>query len=789
MFKKISVFILLLVTCYVNAQQDTSSLDKLSPEELLQHYINEPEPWFKYKGPEKVGDSLFTDLNDKVIPTETVVAKGLYHESEDLSAKSTEQDSAFNAADQALKPKVALGTGRLGFDGDVYSKHFQSPLTARYAFDLNISQRLTRYLQLNFNVMFGKLGAHENKLDRNANFISEIRAGGLNLLYDFGNFIPDRYTVRPYVSLGVTGFEFLSKTDLKDANGNTYYYWSDGSIKDMPEGSPGAQYANTLKRDYVYETDVRESNVALFGKYPERSWAVPIGAGFIMKVTDRVDLKMNFQYFFTATDYIDGLNEQNRGNKIKDKFSYTSVSLQYDLIAKPIQKKKKSDAYENVNWLALDSADYDNDGVTDWNDKCQGTPKEAKVTADGCPEDTDNDGVPNYRDDEPSTPIGLVVDEKGVALNDDHWKKWYDQYMNDSTDANMTTEYVGNIFALNSNKTKLDQANKDKEVYTVELARYNGSIPSDEMAFLLSIGDINSTTLEDGTTIVYTSGNYKKIKNAAKRRDEYVLSGNKDAAVAKMKGKKITRLTEDELTMLLNQEKIDDTKSGVDSTSVATNTNASATNTSTTVDTEGNNAESFGKDDVVYRVQLGAFKNKISTSVFNTSAGVLELNAGENVFRYVTKGYKTIEEAAAVRADLVIQGYSDAFVTAYKGGKRIPMTQTKATVEKGYKEDLNENKMFSSVNKKLVAFKIQLGPNKRPAQVAAAEERFKDLKQLEKQSTTTGNVRFTSGSFTGYDAAEKYRKELEDKGFTDAFIIATFKDELISIQEALELLK
>ncbi|MFO0434654.1 MAG: SPOR domain-containing protein, partial [Sphingobacteriaceae bacterium] len=560
-------------------------------------------------------------------------------------------------------------------------------------------------------------------------------------------------------------------------------------IKDMPEGAPGAQYANTLKRDYVYETDVRESNVALFGKYPERSWAVPIGAGFIMKVTDRVDLKMNFQYFFTATDYIDGLNEQNRGNKIKDKFSYTSVSLQYDLIAKPIQKKKKSDAYQNVNWLALDSTDYDQDGVTDWNDKCQGTPKEAKVTADGCPEDTDNDGVPNYRDDEPSTPTGLVVDAKGVALNDDHWKKWYDQYMNDSTDANMTTEYVGNVFALNSNKTKVDQANKDRDVYTVELARYNGSIPSDEMAFLLSIGDINSTTLEDGTTIVYTSGNYKKIKNAAKRRDEYVQMGNKDAAVAKMKGKKITRLTEDELTMLLNQEKIDDNKSGADSSKVANNINPNNTSTTTANDTEGNAIESFGKDDVVYRVQLGAFKNKISTSVFNTSAGVLELNAGENVYRYVTKGYKTIEEAAAVRADLVIQGYSDAFVTAYKGGKRIPMTQTKATVEKGYKEDLNENKMFSSVNKKLVAFKIQLGPNKRPAQVAAAEERFKDLKQLEKQSTTTGNVRFTTGSFTGYDAAEKYRKELEEKGFTDAFIIATFKDELISIQEALELLK
>jgi hypothetical protein len=42
------------------------------------------------------------------------------------------------------------------------------------------------------------------------------------------------------VSFGIMGFEFLSKTDLKDRNGNTYYYWSDGSIKNMAEGSANA---------------------------------------------------------------------------------------------------------------------------------------------------------------------------------------------------------------------------------------------------------------------------------------------------------------------------------------------------------------------------------------------------------------------------------------------------------------------------------------------------------------------------------------------------------------------
>jgi len=229
-----------------------------------------------------------------------------------------------------------------------------------------------------------------------------------------------------------------------------------------------------------------------------------------------------------------------------------------------------------------------------------------------------------------------------------------------------------------------------------------------------------------------------------------------------------------------------------------TNTNAGQAGTNGNNATANNNAanlpsekteETFSRNDIVYRVQLGAFRNKISTNVFNTSAGVLELKTGENIYRYVTKGYKTIEEAAAVRADLVIQGYSDAFVTSYKDGKRIPLNQTKATVDAGYKEDMNENKIFSSVDKSLVSFKVQLGPLKKPAVEKMMDEKVKGLENSDKQVTASGNIRYTSGSFPSLDAAEKYRKELESKGFSDAFVIATFKGAIISIQEASELVK
>jgi hypothetical protein len=785
--KKLILLVLSLVSISVRAQTDSSNyspLDKLSYDELMQYYINEKEPPNFWKGP-TVGDSVFRVLNPLTIPTETVYADPLLRYYKSLGGVGDgPPDTTTDIPLEKFKPKVSLGVGRLGFYGDLYNKHFQSPLTARPAVDLNISQRLTPYLQLNFTALFGKLGANEWRENRQENFQSEIRAGGVNLLYDFGNLIPKKYAVRPYVSFGVLGFEFLSKTDLKDKNGNTYYYWKDGSIKDRAEGSPDAQFAKDLKRDYKYETDIRERNADGFGKYRESAWSFPIGAGVLMKVTERIDLRMNFQFFLTTTDYLDGITKNSIGNRAgtkgKDKFTYSAISLQYDLIANPPATKRKkknpmADTLSDAFWAALDKADDDHDGVPDLRDNCLGTAQGASVDLNGCPVDDDRDGIPNYRDDELATVAGMPVNDRGVGQSNEYWASWYAAYLNDSTDNNTVTETVGNFF-VKAKKPKKEK--KTVDTYAVELVRYKGAIPTEELSFLLSIGDINSKTLSDGTTVVYTTGNNERVSEAVKRRDEFRNEGHKSAGVSRVTDGDIVQVSDEELEALLKAEKAAEGSPGFDFKNIDVNMDSlsSATNF-------------FVKEDVVYRVQLGAFKNRISTNVFNTSAGVLELKTGESIYRYVTKGYRTIGEAAAVRADLVLQGYSDAFVTSYKEGKRIALNETKATVSKGYKEDLDETIIFSSVDKKLVSFKVQLGPLKKPASEAMMDEKVKVLENTDKQTTSTGSIRYTSGNFSNFDEAEKYRKSLEDKGFADAFIIATFKKEIISIQEALELMK
>lgn len=692
-----------------------------------------------------------------------------------ISKQKKETLSVPPALGEVFKPKISLGTGMLSFHGDLYAKHYQAPWTGRIGYDLNISQRLFKPLQLNFNILFGKLGANEWVNGRQENFQSEIRAGGLSLLYDFGNFIPDNYRIRPWISAGVNSFEFLSKTDLYDRYGNQYYYWSDGSIKNIDESAPTASLAVNLNRDYVYETDIRERDKDGFGKYQERAWAFPVGAGALMKVTDRIDFKIGFQYYFSTTDYVDGITKNSlgtrSGTKQKDNFVYTSFSLQYDLVFK---KKDKGDTlpddyFDNVDWLAIDNDDYDGDGVRDWDDKCHGTPKGVKVDANGCPFDDDNDGVANHEDDELNSPQGIEVNMHGVALTDEYWQNWYNVYM-DSGNV-VKTEVIENFYAAKKDSTgSSSQVNtsKNDKVYTVELARYNGPVPNDEMAYLLSIGDVVSTVLDDNSTVLYTAGTYKEIQNAIKRRDDFIAEGNKNAKVGYFKNGKLISLSDEELKQLVGA--------------------ASGTNTTTNENGFVNDENEFAKGDIVYRVQLGAYKNRISREVFKNAGTIVELKTDDNYFRYATKGFRTIEDAANSKANLVLEGYGDAFITAYKDGKRIPMSATKATMETNEKEDITKIESFSSVDKSLVSFKIQLGAL-RKAGSNDMEEKTKDLEGIEKQSTGSGMIRYTAGTFNDYSKADKYRQELADKGFVEAFVIAVFKGEVISIQEAQELLK
>ena len=664
-----------------------------------------------------------------------------------------------------FKPTIGIGAGTLSYFGNIYPKgqQFQSITQSRIGFDLNISQPLTKFLYLNFYVMFGKMGANERSLTpaRNQNFETQIRLGGLQLMYDFSNFIKKQNNIRPYILTGFEGFEFLSKTDMYDSHGNKYYYWNDGSIRNMAQNEAGSQSAIKLIRDYSYETDIRKLNQNGYGNYNQYSWALPVGAGVTVHAGDHIKFRLGATMHFTFTNKIDGV-----GSTKHDNFLMMNASVHYDLITR--QKDGldtlPKNQYDGVDYLAIDNGDEDGDGVKDFNDLCHGTPAGAKVDEHGCPIDSDKDLVPDYEDEEIPTDSGKVANVVGIAMTDTDFQTWYNMFY-DSTGQFSSVVYVTDPNKKGKDKDiNVDPTKRPKD-FTVELVRYKGGIPADEIAYLLSIGDVQSFTVGD-TTVVYTAGTYEDVRNAIKRRDEYKADGLKSARVGYFKGENYFSLTDSELEKEVN----------------------TANKKGSTPNRAGNENDSNGTK-ITYRVQLGAYKNKLSPNMFKHAGKVIELKTEDGYYKYTSAAYKSITDAAVQKAELVYEGYQDAFITAYQNGKRIALDKAGATYEdKNFKEDLNENAhLGSAVDKSLVSFKVQLGLKK--PDDTSLDEQLKQLKDVDKEPTITGMMRITAGEFRNYNDAVKYKNTIAEKGISGAFVIATFKGEVISIQEALELLK
>lgn len=709
----------------------------------------------------------------------TLALNGLAQTTPDKKKEKTESDTTDSPPrlGEIFKPTIGLGAGTLSYFGNIYPKghQFQSITQSRIGYDLNLSQPLTTGLYLNFYVMFGKLGANERSAtpSLNQNFEAQIRMGGLQLMYDFSHLIKKQNKIRPYILTGFEGFEFLSKTDMYDKHGNKYYYWTDGTIRNMAQGSAGSQNATTLVRDYTYDTDIRESNQNGYGKYRESSWALPLGAGFTMQAGEHIKFRMGATMHFTFTNHIDGV-----GSTKNDKFLMFNASVHYDLYTRKLGSEPSADTlpkdyYDGIDFAAIDNGDEDGDGVNDLLDLCHGTPAGAKVDANGCPVDEDKDLTPDYRDEELDTKLdtGIVANDKGIAMTPEDHQNWYDRFYD-------STGQFSKVVVLEKENKKGENAPKIATArpkdYTVELVRYKGGIPPDEMAYLLSIGDIRSFNYND-TTVVYAAGSYNDVRRAVARRDEYVGEGLKSAKVGYFKGEQYNTLSDADL----EKELAEANKNGALDNSTANTNNGS-----------GSNDEGAVNKGIIYRVQLGAYKNKLSPAMFKKAGKVLELKTEDGYYKYASGSYKSLADAAAHKADLVYEGYEDAFITAYEKGKRVPLNKVGATYEdKNYKENLNENaNTGSAIDKSLVNFRIQLGPLKKMDDTSL-DETLKELKDVDKEPTPSGLMRITAGEFKNYNDAVKYKNELVEKGITGAFIIGTFKGEVISIQEALDLLK
>ena len=320
------------------------------------------------------------------------------------------------------KPIVSLSYGVINFLGDVRNSDITSAI-GNDAFQINLATFIDRKQNFtaNFFYLNGKLGGNSysyTELDRNLNFQSEISVFGANVEYRFGHWIGKQTPVRPYISLGIGTLNFNAKGDLTDANGQTYYYWTDGSIRDIEQTAPGP--GNLLYRDYEYETDLRwrEEQEFGLGQYSQRSLVLPLTLGAHFRISQRAFFSLGVSYHYAFSDLIDNVAYKGtsvQGARGNDSYLYSHLSFHFDLFA---GRNLGGDLmYGDAELDPVLFDDEDEDLVFDIMDRCPGTPFGVEVDSLGCPFDSDRDGVPDYLDQEPDTRAEAWVDEQGITVS------------------------------------------------------------------------------------------------------------------------------------------------------------------------------------------------------------------------------------------------------------------------------------------------------------------------------------------------------------------------------------
>jgi len=342
--------------------------------------------------------------------------------------------SALEAQEGLLKEsplQIGVGTGAFNFKGEINNSGVSSPLTGQVGVSFDASRKLYSFLDVGFTFLNGTMTANEQG-GKHLNFQTSINAISVYGFYNWEHLFHNS-VMRPYTSIGIETCEFNSKSDMVASNGSPYYYWNDGSIKNLPQGDANA---TALSRDYVYETDLRKANLDGLGEYSQVSFAIPIGMGLLFDISDRFHLRMGTTLHYTFTDLVDNISVAGTGaragNAASDYYFFNSVSLHYDWLGSMPAAIKK---FQFVDYFALNTTDADHDGVFDWYDHCLYTPKGAEVDSNGCPIDTDLDGIADYKDKQVSADSALVNND-GVEMTDADYMNWYRRFI-DSVDVSV----------------------------------------------------------------------------------------------------------------------------------------------------------------------------------------------------------------------------------------------------------------------------------------------------------------------------------------------------------------
>jgi hypothetical protein len=207
---------------------------------------------------------------------------------------------------------------------------------------------------------------------------------------------------------------------------------------------------------------------------------------------------------------------------------------------------------------------------------------------------------------------------------------------------------------------------------------------------------------------------------------------------------------------------------------------------------------------LIYKVQIGAFRNAIKQDAFKGIKPITGESTGTGLTRYSAGEFTNFAEANFARDEIRGIGYRDAFVVAYRNGKRVGSGATSNTsVSSGgsntgqgsnntgsasSSSSLQANSIIKQgslvvnnvANQPGTFYTVQVGVFSKPVKSSD----IYNITPLNQENLSNGTYRYTTGIFKSEPTADQAKNEIRGLGIPDAFVTAYKSGSRVTVDQA-----
>lgn len=216
-----------------------------------------------------------------------------------------------SAQQDLFRSRIALRGGLVRSLGDISSSYSDANWERSAMMALDYELFLGYGASLRIGASHQRISGYDiltDRHDRGLNFLARANTAELGFKFQFDNGRLMRYDARfaPFLAIGVGYGQYSVYGDLYTADGGRYHHWSDGTLRDGPEGSA----ANIIEADGDFETELTDLATEDGKSAAPNFFFIPASVGLKWRISDRMAAELAYNFNWTFTDRLDDVHDQ-----------------------------------------------------------------------------------------------------------------------------------------------------------------------------------------------------------------------------------------------------------------------------------------------------------------------------------------------------------------------------------------------------------------------------------------------------------------------------------------------